>query len=471
MKKVLFVMIVALLSVIPATELGACSTIRLQKGSELLYGHNLNNNGSDIPGMIFVNKRGVFKTGRTWSELGTKEGSDPSTLRWISRYGSLTFNTFGRDLPDGGINEAGLYIWEMGLGSSEVVYPRHPGLPRINQMMWMQYVLDNFSTIDDAIRAAREIELDGWGWHFFVGDGEGDCAAIDFVDNEVVVHRGEEMPVAGLFNALYSLEMERSRYFDGYGGRWKVDMKDIRVPRYVKTGLLQRAYDPKQDPVEYAFMMLDAIYVNEVADWSVVFDVRRGKACFRTSWNRAIKSFDYRGLDYSAVTPVQVMNIDIKEAGDVGSLFKDYSHNLSAAFIASLPLPKDFWEMGGMTKEVLVSRLARHIDGADDPARQAFAGLWQAAPAKPGEEPRWQLRISCDNGVVSGTISNAKEFVRDTPIEQVSMTGNELRFVFRSAEDGLYMFVGAAIADGVMKMSLSGIEDFYGDYELKRASR
>jgi choloylglycine hydrolase len=357
----------------------------------------------------------------------------------------------------------------MGLGSSEVVYPRHPGLPRLNQMMWMQYVLDNFATIDEAVRAAREIELDGWGWHFFVGDGEGNCAAIDFVANEVVVHRGDDMPVAGLFNALYSLEVERSRFFEGFGGLWKVDMKDIRVPRYVKTGLLQRAYDLKQDSVEYAFMMLDAIYVNEVADWSVVFDVRRGRAYFRTSWNRAIKSFDYKNLDYSAATPVQVLNIDIRDAGDVGRLFKNYSHELSAEFINSLPIPKGFWEMGGLTKEELVNRLARHSDRADDPARQNFAGNWKSEPAKPGEEPRWHLKISCDRGVVSGTLTNAKGFVREAPLEQFSLTGNELCFVFRSAKDGLFMFAKATIADGVMKLNISGIEDDFGDYELKKA--
>jgi len=119
-------------------------------------------------------------------------------------------------------------------------------------MQWMQYVLDNFASIDDAVKAAREIELDGWGWHFFVATARETTRPIDFADNEAVVHRGTEMPVAGLFNALYSLEMERSRYFKGFGGLWDFDLKDIRVPRYVKIGQLQRDYDLRQDPVEYA---------------------------------------------------------------------------------------------------------------------------------------------------------------------------------------------------------------------------
>ncbi len=85
----------------------------LAKGPHLVFGHNLNENGIDVPGMVFINKRGVFKTGRTWSEMINKDRSNPSAFTWISRYGSVTFNVFGRDFPDGGVNESGLYIWEM----------------------------------------------------------------------------------------------------------------------------------------------------------------------------------------------------------------------------------------------------------------------------------------------------------------------------------------------------------------------
>ena len=67
-------------------EVSACSTFKLQKNSELIYGHNLNQGDLGVPGMIFINKRGIFKTGRTWSELATKEGKNPSSFCWISRY-------------------------------------------------------------------------------------------------------------------------------------------------------------------------------------------------------------------------------------------------------------------------------------------------------------------------------------------------------------------------------------------------
>jgi len=47
-----------------ASVVVACSTFMLNTGQHLVFGHNLNQNGIDIPGMIFVNKRATFKTER-----------------------------------------------------------------------------------------------------------------------------------------------------------------------------------------------------------------------------------------------------------------------------------------------------------------------------------------------------------------------------------------------------------------------
>ena len=135
-----------MLSILPISTF-ACSTFKLQKGNKLIYAHNLNQGDLGVPGMIFVNKRGVFKLGRTWSELTTADREDPSSFSWISRYGSVTFNAFGRDLPDGGMNETGLFIWEM---NEDPEYPVNTGKPKLDQMNWMQYVLDNCSTTEEA---------------------------------------------------------------------------------------------------------------------------------------------------------------------------------------------------------------------------------------------------------------------------------------------------------------------------------
>ncbi len=452
-----------------AAPLPACSTIRLQRGDELLYGHNLNNNGSDIPGLAFINQRGVFKTGRSWSEIFHQDRRNPSDVAWISRYGSVTFNTFGRDLPDGGMNEAGIYVWEMGLSNSEVVYPRDAGLPKLNQMQWMQYILDNAATLDEAIACATAFELDGWGWHFFLGDKDGHCAVVDFVDGRVVVHRGDEMPVPGLFNALYARETAQARYFKGFGGQYEPTLTDKRVPRYVKTGIMLQQYDGKQDAVDYTFQILDRLFVSEVADWSVVFDVKRRCVHFRTSRNRAVKHFSLDGFDFSGAGPTLILDIDIPEGGDVGRQFAPYGNDRMAAHIRTLPLPKSFCEAGGLTTDEFVQRLAGHTARAEDPRNQPFLGTWQTKTDKAGAAPRWQLTLRSRGDVVGGEISNAKGFVAGAPLEQIQLAGRVLSFACTSREEKEFLFARAVLEGEKMTLTLMGLEEEYGSFELFRA--
>ena len=89
-----------------------CQTFLLKEGNTLIAGHNLGM-PMHIPGVIVINKRGVFKKGISWDEILSGKPTANPPLTWESKYGSITFNPFCRDFPDGGMNEVGLYIEEM----------------------------------------------------------------------------------------------------------------------------------------------------------------------------------------------------------------------------------------------------------------------------------------------------------------------------------------------------------------------
>jgi len=420
--------------------------------------------------MVYINKRGVFKQGKSWSELSTAERKNPSDLTWISRYGSVTFNIVGKDLPDGGMNEAGLYIWEMGLGGCDVVYPKNPDLPKLNQMQWMQYILDGCGTIEEAVQCARDIEIDGWGWHFFVGDRNGRCAVIDFVDGSVVVHKDGEMPVPGLFNSLYSREMEWARYFKGFGGLYEPKLEDKTVPRFIKTAIMLDRFDPAQDAVTYGFSILDHLFVSEVADWSVVFDVRRRKVHFRTSRNREIKHFGIDDIDFSNDSPVMILGIDIPRGGEVGQRFEPFSAEKMAAHIRSVPVPDSFFTAGGLTKKQVIHRLAGHTDAAMEVKNQYFSGVWRSKPPKEGEKSRLTLRLTCRGDAVRGDISHVSGFVNQTPLEHIHLLNGQLIFTFRSEKEKAFMLFKGVLNGDRMKAELSGIEDPALSLELFRES-
>ena len=440
-------------------EIVACSTFKLQKGDQLIYAHNLNQGDIGVPGMVFINKRGIFKTGRTWSELTTVDRSNSSSHTWISRYGSVSFNAFGRDLPDGGMNEAGLYVWEM---NEDADYPENTGKPKLDQMNWMQYMLDQCSTTEEAIKCASEIEVSGWGWHFFVGDARGNTAAIAFINGKVVVYKDKTMPVPGLFNTPYSRELELLKYYKAYGGQYEINLEDPQVPRFVKTASLLEAYDPSQNVVDYGFHMLEKITVNDVPEWSVIFNVRTGDVYFKTRKNPEIKMLSMKQVDFSNDSPLKILNMDAEQGGDVIDRFHAYSNEAMKEFIRDLVvpiLPEDFFTAGGLTIAEYLERTSTHTDRASQAEFQLFKGVW-----KTSEEVGLSLILESDKDRVKGSVSNGKD-VYD--VDHLSMIGNKLTFTFRTKGNRL-MEARAIIRDDGLEMELQTTEEAAGVFQFTR---
>jgi len=97
----------------------ACTTFCLKNRGEVLFGGNYDWMIGD--GLVFVNKRGVAKQ-------ATVEESEHQA-QWVSKYGSVTFNQYGRENPMGGMNEAGLVVEVMWLAETE--YPKEDARPTV----------------------------------------------------------------------------------------------------------------------------------------------------------------------------------------------------------------------------------------------------------------------------------------------------------------------------------------------------
>lgn len=447
-------------------QLLACSTFKLQKGNALVYGHNLNEGDIGVPGLVFINKRGIFKTGRTWSEIITLGRLNPSSHSWISRYGSVTFNNFGKDFPDGGMNEAGLFIWEM---NEEADYPVNDSLPKLNQMNWMQYILDNYSTTEEAVRSASEIEIDGWTWHYFVGDAMGNTAAIAFVNGKVIVHSGDDMPIPALFNTPYEREMELLKYFRGFGGNYKPNVEDPNVPRFVRTAVLLDEYDEESDPVDYGFYMLKTLRVFDDPEWSVIFDASNRSIHFRTRTHPKIKMLEMDKIDFSNTKPAQVLNISTGYPGDVLPLFQPYTKKMMRTFAEEelLPiLPEEFYTYGGLGADEFVTRIVDHTDSYTDGINHFFKGTWKSVPAGKENELDFSVKFEVTGNAVSVSIAQDDKD-EHYKVDNLQMIGNQFCFTFLT-KSGKILEVKGAIHDNEMHIKLLGIEDFYGEYTLRR---
>ncbi len=337
MKKIFLIIFIAWLGMhLEAGELQNCSTFVLKTEASIFLGHNLDESPElFVPGLVCINRRNVYREGITWNDLIAPareyakaivafEMKPAPKLSWISKYGSVTFNSEGVDFPDGGMNEKGLAVFEMSLG--ETSYKNDPAHPTLFMSLWIQYQLDNCATLDEVIRNANDINLQGWSWHYFVADRNGDCAVIEFLEGEVVAHRNLAYSV--LCNARYSLELERLKYFAGFGGTIPLEINSSRLPRFVKAAKMLKDFErmPQKAPRDQALKILDAIKIKGWNKWGILIDVRNMIFYFHSADNRKLRYFAVNDADFSPEKNDRILDIHADRLADVKGQFVDYSY-------------------------------------------------------------------------------------------------------------------------------------------------
>ena len=318
MKRVIhFLLASALLYSLTSSEIYACTTFCLKNDGEILFGKNYDWMIGD--GMIFVNKRGVSKA--------SSEKENPA--KWVSRYGSVTFNQYGWENPSGGMNETGLVIELMWLDDTQ--YPAPDDRPSIDVLEWIQFNLDTAELTDDVVRNAAGVRIaSDVKLHYLISDSRGHVATIEFLNGQMVTHRGAKLPYSTLTNDTYARSLEHTKKFGPATSEGSLD-------RFSRAAARSREFETKRrsekEAVDYAFDTLANVAQKNSTQWSIVYDQRRGRIYFRTKKRSDLKSIDTTGLDYSCGTPVKALDIDIKESGDVTRRFKPVTREMNRDLI------------------------------------------------------------------------------------------------------------------------------------------
>ena len=453
-----------------------CSSFMLKKEPVLLYGHNLDSD-EPVPGMVYINKRGILKKGCTFKEVTTAEQLDPSTLIWISRFGSVTFGQLGANFPDGGMNEVGLFVWEMSLMNTTFIQDKT--LPNLFMMHWMQYVLDNCSTVEEVIQCAYSIAMDGWNWHFFVADREGNCASIAFILGKPVIHTSEDMPVPVLGNTPYADEIERLKYYQGFGGSYPASLEDMAVPRFVQAARLLKEYQISQPAVDYAFRVLKQMWRTVPSKWSVVCDPLERKVYFRTDQSPEIKHFALDQLDFSNQAPFQSLDIDFNKAGDAAPYFTDHTadenHKEIERLLTSWWDPDDMPD-GWTDMPTLINRFSSYYGTPVLKNPWDFEGTWKGTAVIADGDPfpdtnEWEITIRCKDGGVFGVITDSARKLQKEPLDHFVLNGRRLSFTFRLPyyspyrKQDIYFVckVDSYLENGRMKGSFYLFRQMYGE--------
>ncbi|MFN8592564.1 MAG: linear amide C-N hydrolase [Thermomicrobiales bacterium] len=174
----------------------------------------------------------------------------PDSLRWVSRYGSVTASGFEACTIDG-INEPGLvanmlYLAEADYGSPPPGDQRKP----ISVAAWAQYALDHFATVAEAVAALRQepfyvktVETpDGHAGtvHLSLSDPSGDSAIFEYVGGNLVIHHGHEYQVM-TNSPIYDEQLALNAYWEQIGGTVMLPGTSRAADRFVRASFYIKA--------------------------------------------------------------------------------------------------------------------------------------------------------------------------------------------------------------------------------------
>jgi penicillin V acylase-like amidase (Ntn superfamily) len=196
--------------------------------------------------------------------------------------------------------------------------------------------------------------------HYLAADRAGNVAVIEFLNGELHVRAGAELPVPVLTNSTYADSLANLARYRGFGGEEELPAGRRSLDRFVRAAA-GRFGAADHDPVAHAFATLDLARQWGWTRWSVVYELDRVRAHFRTESHAAIRRVDLGAFDLDCSRPVRMLDIEARLDGDVAGGFAAYS------MAANLDLLRRSYRKTpflAQVPEVRMEAIARHPDSS-----------------------------------------------------------------------------------------------------------
>jgi choloylglycine hydrolase len=305
----------------------ACTTFFINKDGQMIFGRNYD--WITDAGIVYTNLRGLSKT--------SMQTADGNTISWTSQYGSITFNQYGKEFPTGGMNEKGLVVELMWL--DETKYPAPDQRPAIGVLQWVQYQLDNCSTIDEVIATDKKLRIASVGvspLHYLIADATGNAATIEFLDGKMVVHKNNELTLPVLTNSIYeeSARLYKNAAVKDKGGSFAYGNNSLERFGQACTMVQQFKTGKINKPVtDYAFDILSEVSQGSFTKWSIVYDISNKTIRFKTHRFGEIKSIAMSSFDLNCIAVSKAWDMNQAGTGDISKKMTDFTTEMNRKLI------------------------------------------------------------------------------------------------------------------------------------------
>lgn len=304
----------ALFVVASATTTWACSAFLVESTDGKAFAVAKSYDWDMDQGIVLTNRRGLAKRALV---LDAITGADPTEkpMEWISTHASVTFNQYGAEMPNGGMNDVGLVIEVLWLNPSR--YPVKDARPVVNELQWIQWALDTQDSVASLVKAAPKVRVSPAyaKVHYFACDASRACATFEYLGGNLVIHHGDALPYPALTNHTY----EASQGF--------VKKKSGKRAGAGSLARFARVAHPKvKGPVvKTAFDRLDSVSQGAYSVWNIVYVPDRKEIHFRTRAQGAVKILKTTGLAQGCDATPKMIDIHHGTGGDVTAQLTDYT--------------------------------------------------------------------------------------------------------------------------------------------------
>jgi penicillin V acylase-like amidase (Ntn superfamily) len=306
--------LIIIMSLAAAVDISACSSVVLKNGNEVFLAKNFDwtyGNGYLIKNLRNTKKQAFY----------TQSGKPVS---WISIYGSVTFNQNGKEMPYGGINEKGLTVEMLWLEFTN--YGATAEREFLNELEWIQYQLDNYTSVDEVLANLRKIAINPVKGkiHYIVADPTGKSVVIEFLNGEAVVTNKAGNECQAITN--YPAGVSQQNY-----SKQPAKLKGNNTSHLHRYNVLQRnienqVFNKPALSVTDGFKALEEVAIVKGSFrtyWSLVYDLNNKVVHFKTSANNLLRYVSLQQLDFDH----ELLGLDINAAlqGEVTGSLASYT--------------------------------------------------------------------------------------------------------------------------------------------------
>lgn len=181
----------------------------------------------------------------------------PNSVKWTSKYGSVVASAYDSASADG-MNEAGLagnllYLAEADYGDAST-----SAKPKMSIGAWLQYALDNFATVDEAVAALSSDPFvinapvlpngKAASGHLALTDAGGDVAIFEYIGGKLKVHHDRKYVVM-TNSPPFDEQLAINTYWKDVGGLAFLPGTARASDRFVRLSWNLNAAPKAKDPV------------------------------------------------------------------------------------------------------------------------------------------------------------------------------------------------------------------------------